>query len=248
MNELPLQLPAGEGEHIWLDIEKNGANTAFVAHQAASSEAAGSLRLVIFRVRGSGRACAQTHDPTWRPSCVGSARFRAFMSDTSSSRTSPSPRHAQPSSLPTCLVRIRSGGRHLAGFVLGRPASRHLRARFPGRKLSILVRADAGACCSTSGHPGRPSWRRLHWDCVRAVSGFLTGGLRTGCELDPGLHARHADGPSARWRQPRHHGLCPGAVGCVAQPGAAWRALPHWGGRGVEPNLSRPRPLSRVTA
>ena len=37
--ELPLQLPAGEGEHIWLDIEKNGANTAFVAQQLA--EAAG---------------------------------------------------------------------------------------------------------------------------------------------------------------------------------------------------------------
>ena len=39
MTELPLQLPAGEGEHLWLDIEKNGANTAFVAQQLA--EAAG---------------------------------------------------------------------------------------------------------------------------------------------------------------------------------------------------------------
>jgi tRNA pseudouridine13 synthase len=39
VTELPLQLPSGEGEHIWLDIEKNGANTAFVAQQLA--EAAG---------------------------------------------------------------------------------------------------------------------------------------------------------------------------------------------------------------
>jgi tRNA pseudouridine13 synthase len=35
--ELPLQLPCGEGEHIWLDIEKNGANTAFVAQQLAKA-------------------------------------------------------------------------------------------------------------------------------------------------------------------------------------------------------------------
>jgi len=39
VTELPLQLPSGQGEHIWLDIEKNGANTAFVAQQLA--EAAG---------------------------------------------------------------------------------------------------------------------------------------------------------------------------------------------------------------
>jgi tRNA pseudouridine13 synthase len=39
VTELPLQLPCGEGEHVWLDIEKNGANTAFVAQQLA--EAAG---------------------------------------------------------------------------------------------------------------------------------------------------------------------------------------------------------------
>ena len=39
VTELPLQQPSGEGEHIWLDIEKNGANTAFVAQQLA--EAAG---------------------------------------------------------------------------------------------------------------------------------------------------------------------------------------------------------------
>ncbi|WP_198937881.1 tRNA pseudouridine(13) synthase TruD [Pelomonas sp. KK5] len=39
VTEMPLQLPSGEGEHIWLDIEKNGANTAFVAQQLA--EAAG---------------------------------------------------------------------------------------------------------------------------------------------------------------------------------------------------------------
>ncbi|MFL6697959.1 MAG: tRNA pseudouridine(13) synthase TruD [Vitreoscilla sp.] len=35
VTELPLQLPCGEGEHVWLDIEKNGANTAFVAQQLA---------------------------------------------------------------------------------------------------------------------------------------------------------------------------------------------------------------------
>jgi len=39
VTELPCQPPSGEGEHIWLDIEKNGANTAFVAQQLA--EAAG---------------------------------------------------------------------------------------------------------------------------------------------------------------------------------------------------------------
>jgi tRNA pseudouridine13 synthase len=39
VTELPLQLPSGEGEHIWLDVEKNGANTAFVAQRLA--EAAG---------------------------------------------------------------------------------------------------------------------------------------------------------------------------------------------------------------
>lgn len=40
VTELPLQLPSGEGEHIWLEVEKNGANTAFVAQQLA--EAAGA--------------------------------------------------------------------------------------------------------------------------------------------------------------------------------------------------------------
>jgi tRNA pseudouridine13 synthase len=35
VTELPLQLPSGEGEHIWLDVEKNGANTAYVAQQLA---------------------------------------------------------------------------------------------------------------------------------------------------------------------------------------------------------------------
>ena len=39
VTELPLQLPSGEGGHIYLDIEKNGANTAYVAQQLA--EAAG---------------------------------------------------------------------------------------------------------------------------------------------------------------------------------------------------------------
>ena len=37
VTELPLQPPSGEGEHIWLDIEKNGANTAFVAQQLADA-------------------------------------------------------------------------------------------------------------------------------------------------------------------------------------------------------------------
>jgi len=37
VTELPLQQPSGEGEHIWLDIEKNGANTAFVAQQLAEA-------------------------------------------------------------------------------------------------------------------------------------------------------------------------------------------------------------------
>ncbi len=39
VTELPQQLPSGEGEHLWLEVEKNGANTAFVAEQLA--EAAG---------------------------------------------------------------------------------------------------------------------------------------------------------------------------------------------------------------
>jgi tRNA pseudouridine13 synthase len=39
VTELPLQQPSGEGEHLWLDVEKNGANTAFVAQRLA--EAAG---------------------------------------------------------------------------------------------------------------------------------------------------------------------------------------------------------------
>lgn len=39
VTELPLQLPSGEGEHVWLDVEKNGANTAYVAQRLA--EAAG---------------------------------------------------------------------------------------------------------------------------------------------------------------------------------------------------------------
>lgn len=37
VTEIPLQLPSGEGEHIWLDVEKNGANTAFVAQQLAEA-------------------------------------------------------------------------------------------------------------------------------------------------------------------------------------------------------------------
>ena len=37
VTELPLQLPCGEGEHLWLDVEKSGANTAFVAQQLAEA-------------------------------------------------------------------------------------------------------------------------------------------------------------------------------------------------------------------
>jgi tRNA pseudouridine13 synthase len=37
VTELPLQQPSGEGEHVWLDIEKNGANTPFVAQQLAKA-------------------------------------------------------------------------------------------------------------------------------------------------------------------------------------------------------------------
>jgi tRNA pseudouridine13 synthase len=37
VTELPLQLPSGAGEHIWLEVEKNGANTAFVAQQLAAA-------------------------------------------------------------------------------------------------------------------------------------------------------------------------------------------------------------------
>ncbi|MBQ0936118.1 tRNA pseudouridine(13) synthase TruD [Ideonella paludis] len=35
VTELPLQLPSGAGEHIWVDVEKNGANTVYVAQQLA---------------------------------------------------------------------------------------------------------------------------------------------------------------------------------------------------------------------
>ena len=37
VTELPLQQPSGQGEHLWLYIEKNGANTAFVAQQLAEA-------------------------------------------------------------------------------------------------------------------------------------------------------------------------------------------------------------------
>ncbi|MFN5512545.1 MAG: tRNA pseudouridine(13) synthase TruD, partial [Burkholderiales bacterium] len=37
VTEQPLQLPCGEGEHLWLDVEKSGANTAFVAQQLAQA-------------------------------------------------------------------------------------------------------------------------------------------------------------------------------------------------------------------
>jgi tRNA pseudouridine13 synthase len=37
VTELPLQRPSGEGEHLWLEVEKTGANTAFVAQQLAQA-------------------------------------------------------------------------------------------------------------------------------------------------------------------------------------------------------------------
>jgi tRNA pseudouridine13 synthase len=37
VTELPLQLPSGEGEHLWVDVEKRGANTAFVAQLLAQA-------------------------------------------------------------------------------------------------------------------------------------------------------------------------------------------------------------------
>jgi tRNA pseudouridine13 synthase len=39
VTELPLQPPCGEGEHLWLDVEKDGANTAFVAQHLAQATA-----------------------------------------------------------------------------------------------------------------------------------------------------------------------------------------------------------------
>lgn len=45
VTELPLQLPGGTGEHLWLDVEKDGANTAFVAQELA--EAAGVQALDV---------------------------------------------------------------------------------------------------------------------------------------------------------------------------------------------------------
>ncbi len=35
VTEIPLGLPSGEGEHVWLDVAKDGANTQFVAAQIA---------------------------------------------------------------------------------------------------------------------------------------------------------------------------------------------------------------------
>lgn len=35
VTELSAYLPSGEGEHVWLDVEKNGSNTAFVAAKIA---------------------------------------------------------------------------------------------------------------------------------------------------------------------------------------------------------------------
>ena len=36
VEEIPLALPCGEGEHVWLHIEKNGANTAWIAKRLAA--------------------------------------------------------------------------------------------------------------------------------------------------------------------------------------------------------------------
>jgi tRNA pseudouridine13 synthase len=45
VTELPLQPPSGEGEHLWLEVEKNGANTAFVAQRLA--QAAGVQEVAV---------------------------------------------------------------------------------------------------------------------------------------------------------------------------------------------------------
>lgn len=37
VTERPLQPPCGEGEHLWVEVQKNGANTAFVAQQLAAA-------------------------------------------------------------------------------------------------------------------------------------------------------------------------------------------------------------------
>ena len=37
VTELPLQAPSGAGEHVWVEVEKNGANTAFVGQQLAAA-------------------------------------------------------------------------------------------------------------------------------------------------------------------------------------------------------------------
>ena len=37
VTELPMQAPSGAGEHVWVEVEKNGANTAFVAQQLAEA-------------------------------------------------------------------------------------------------------------------------------------------------------------------------------------------------------------------
>ena len=35
--EIPLVAPSGEGRHLWLEIEKTGANTEWVARQLAAA-------------------------------------------------------------------------------------------------------------------------------------------------------------------------------------------------------------------
>ncbi len=37
VTELPLQPPSGTGEHLWVEVEKTGANTAYVAQQLAAA-------------------------------------------------------------------------------------------------------------------------------------------------------------------------------------------------------------------
>lgn len=37
VTEVPLQPPSGGGEHVWLEVQKNGANTSFVAEQLAAA-------------------------------------------------------------------------------------------------------------------------------------------------------------------------------------------------------------------
>ena len=47
VTEIPLGLPSGEGEHVWLDVAKDGANTQFVAAQIAEFAGVRELDVVM---------------------------------------------------------------------------------------------------------------------------------------------------------------------------------------------------------